>query len=184
MIGSRRRAVIVLAVLAGLAGAGSVGGCASTASSSQPSFTFATPPPWAQSLEVRTKDDLPDEPRFRALREVAGCTIACRAADGRHVVLAQSPGFTSLQDKVRSGGQVVYTSPSGFRAWRGGPEEWYSEIILKSARSIIKDPPSPDRCGYVIESPAGEMAILAVNGQLKDDELAALIDSLVLSPTP
>jgi hypothetical protein len=158
-----------------------MGGCLSTTPPKQP-FTLASIPAWAQTPQTITTSDIPDEPRFRVVREVYGCTmIVCRAVDGRHVVLAQSPGYASLQGKVRQGGQIVYMSPSGFRAWRGGPEKWYFEVILKSAQNIIKETPSDQRCGYVIESPAGEMAILAVNGPLKQDELVDLVNSLTLT---
>jgi hypothetical protein len=120
------------------------------------------------------------------VRGAFGTTVvACRASDGRHVVLAQSRLYTQLlRKKVREGGQVVYTSPKGFRAWRGGPEKWYSGTALRSAQYIIKDPPADERCGYVIESPTGEFAILAVNGPVRKDELVALVNSVTFSADP
>ena len=172
---------LIAASLAVLAGAT---GCSSLMPSGQPSFTFTAPPPWAQMPQLSTPLDIPNAPHFRTIRHAYGYTIACRATDGRHVVLAQSPAYASLRGKVRQDGQVVYASPGGFRAWRGGPEKWYSEIVLKSARSIIKDSPSPQRRGYVIESPSGEMAILAVNGELTEAELRGLIDNLVPTKNP
>ena len=175
---TQRLTAASLAVLAGAAG------CSSKMLSGQPSFTFTAPPPWTQIPQLSTASDITNDPRFRTIHHVYGSIVACRATDGRHVVLALSPAYTSLRDKVRQGGQVVYASPGGFRAWRGGPEKWYSEKVLKSARSTIKDSPSPQRCGYVIEAPSGEMAILAVNGELTEAELRSLIDNLAPTKTP
>ena len=39
--------------------------------------------------------------------------------------------------------------------------------------------PADDRSGYVLESPAGTCPSLAINGQLTDEELVDLVDSLV-----
>ena len=144
-------------------------GCAGTGPQSPGSGTFVCAPSWTEDAQI--------------VRSAFGTTIvACRASDGRHVVLAQSPFYTRvLREKVREGGQIVYTSPKGFRAWRGGPEKWYSGTVLRSARYIIKDPPAEERCGYVIESPTGEFAILAVNGPVRKDELVALVNRLTFS---
>jgi len=74
---------------------------------------------------------------------------------------------------------VVYTSPNGFKVWGGGPQKWFSQILLQSAQASIKDPPSEDRIGYVLESPSGTFPALAVNGPITDDELRKLVDSLM-----
>ena len=76
-------------------------------------------------------------------------------------------------------GTLVYTSPNGFKVWGGGPQKWYSQILLQSARWFIKDPPSEDRIGYVLESPAGTFPALAINGPISDEELHKLVDSLI-----
>ena len=147
-------------------------GCAGTDAQRPGSGTFVCAPSWTAPAQI--------------VRSLFGATlVACRASDGRHVVLAQSHFYTqTLRKKVREGGQIVYTSPNGFRAWRGGPEKWYSQTALRSARHIIKDPPADERCGYVIESPRGDFAILAVNGPVREDELVDLVNSLTFPTDP
>jgi hypothetical protein len=68
--------------------------------------------------------------------------FASIADDGRHLVLAQSQTYNMMLGPKIKQGRLVYTSPNGFKVWGGGPEKWYSEILLKSAREIILDPPS------------------------------------------
>jgi hypothetical protein len=105
--------------------------------------------------------------------------MAARAEDGRHLVLVQSPTYNALLGRVVKQGQIVYTSPNGFKVWGGGPQKWYSGILLQSAQYVIKDPPSEDRTGYVLQSPAGTFPALAINGPVTDEELHRLVDSLV-----
>jgi len=58
-------------------------------------------------------------------------------------------------------------------------DSWLANILLQSARATIKDPPSKNAMGFMIETPAGTFPALAVNGKVNDDELHALIDGLV-----
>ncbi len=135
-------------------------------------YLFSTNPPWTNYREIVDCID-PPSPGHRMF------FIAYRADDGRHLVLVQSPTYNKMLGKFTKSGQLVYTSPNGFKVWGGGPQKWYSQILLSSARSVIKDPPSEDRIGFVLESPAGTFPALAVNGPLTDEELHNLIDSLI-----
>ncbi|HUW17990.1 MAG TPA: zf-HC2 domain-containing protein [Sedimentisphaerales bacterium] len=138
-------------------------------------YIFAKNPPWAGHREIVDCLD-PPSPGYRMF------FIAYRADDGRHVVMVQSHSYNKMLGnfaKQGQQGQPVYTSPNGFKVWGGGPDKWYSEILLSSARACIKDPPADDRIGYVLESPAGTFPALAVNGPLTEEELHSLIDSLV-----
>jgi len=74
---------------------------------------------------------------------------------------------------------MVYQSPKGFKVWSGPMDKWLANILLQSARVSIGDPPAEDRTGYMIETPAGTFPALAINGKVTDEELHALIDSLV-----
>jgi hypothetical protein len=95
------------------------------------------------------------------------------------VVLVQAPIYNLTFGAVVKAGTLVYTSPNGFKVWGGGPQKWYAQILLQSAQWLIKDPPSEDRIGYVLESPAGTFPALAINGPVTDDELHKLVDSLI-----
>ncbi len=135
-------------------------------------YVFATQPTWVGAIDITEAVD-PASPGGRMF------DIAARAEDGRHLVLVQSPSYNAMLGGFVKQGQVVYTSPNGFKVWGGGPQKWYSGILLRSARHIIKDPPSEDRIGYILESPAGTFPALAINGPVTDEELHRLVDSLI-----
>lgn len=135
-------------------------------------YIFATKPSWTSKPEII---DCIDPASFGKRMFI----FACRADDGRHLVLVQSPTYNKMLGKFVEDGHLVYTSPNGFKVWGGGPDKWYSQILLQSARAWIKDPPADDRIGYVLESPAGTFPALAVNGPITNEELHSLIDSLV-----
>lgn len=134
-------------------------------------YVFAAQPAWTGAIEITDCID-PASAGGRMF------IMTARADDRRHLVLVQSPTYNMVLGQVVKAGQVVYTSPNGFKVWGGGPQKWFSQILLQSAQASIKDPPSEDRIGYILESPAGTFPALAVNGPITDDELHKLIDSL------
>ena len=134
-------------------------------------YVFATQPAWVGAIDITEAVD-PASPGGRMF------DIAARAEDGRHLVLVQSPSYNAMLGNFVKQGQVVYTSPNGFKVWGGGPQKWYSGILLQSARHVIKDRPSEDRVGYILESPAGTFPALAINGPVSDEELHRVVDSL------
>jgi len=135
-------------------------------------YVFAIKPSWTGAIEIT---DCVDPASMGGRMFI----MTARAEDGRHLVLVQSPTYNMMMGHVVKAGQVVYTSPNGFKVWGGGPQKWFSQILLQSARASIVDPPSEDRIGYVLESPAGTFPALAVNGPVTEDELHKLVDSLV-----
>jgi hypothetical protein len=136
-------------------------------------YMFATDPPWAGHAPVI--DDVldPTSPPQRMFG------ITCRAEDGRHIVLVQAPIYNKTLGLVARTGSLVYTSPSGVKVWGGPQGPWLAQILLQSARHNIKDKPGKDLTGYILETPAGTFPALAINGKITDEELHALIDSLV-----
>jgi hypothetical protein len=134
-------------------------------------YVFSAKPAWTGDLGITDVID-PASPGTRMF------IMAARAEDGRHLVLVQSPTYNKMLGGVVKQGQVVYTSPNGFKVHGGGPQKWYSGILLQSAQYVIKDPPSEDRIGYILESPAGTFPALAINGPVTDEELHHLVDSL------
>jgi hypothetical protein len=134
-------------------------------------YVFSSQPSWTGPVEITDHLD-PGSLGKRMFMMTA------RASDGRHLVLVQSPTYNRMLPKKVKDGPVVYTAPNGFKVWAGGPQKWYSKILLQSARASIKAPPSDDRTGYVLESPAGTFPALAINGPVTDEELHKLVDSL------
>lgn len=103
------------------------------------------------------------------------------AEDGRHVVFMQAEMMSKmLLNKIRTG-EPVYTSVSGLKVYRGGPEKWYSQILLESVSSMLPDKPSPDRIGCGIETPDEGVILLAINGPATDEELFDIVESLELA---
>lgn len=134
-------------------------------------YVFSAKPAWTGDMGITDAID-PASPGTRMF------IMAARAEDGRHVVLVQSPTYNKMFGQFVKQGQVVYTSPNGFEVHGGGPQKWYAGILLQSAQYIVKDPPSEDRIGYILESPAGTFPALAINGPVTDEELHRLVDSL------
>ncbi|MBN1506957.1 MAG: zf-HC2 domain-containing protein [Sedimentisphaerales bacterium] len=135
-------------------------------------YVFAVKPAWTSAIEITDCIDPASEGGRMFI-------MTARADDHRHLVLVQSPTYNMALGQVVKAGQIVYTSPNGFKVWGGGPQKWYSQILLQSAQASIKDPPSEDRIGYILESPAGTFPALAINGPVGDEELHKLVDSLV-----
>lgn len=136
-------------------------------------YVFQKAPPWAGQREITDVLDIVSPPH----RMFA---ITYRAKDGRHVVLVQSHSYNKmLGPMIGKLAKVVYASPGGVKVYSGPQDKWLAGILLQSARAAIKDPPSKDRTGYLLETPAGTFPALAVNGRLSEEELHALIDSLV-----
>jgi hypothetical protein len=135
-------------------------------------YVFSVKPAWTGAIEITDCID-PASAGGRMF------IMTARAEDGRHLVLVQSPTYNAMLGQVVKAGQVVYTSSNGFKVWGGGPQKWFSQILLQSARASIKDAPSEDRIGYVLESPAGTFPAIAINGPVSDEELHKLVDSLM-----
>lgn len=143
-----------------------------------PVYFFATDPSWTDD---RTVYDLPDEmsPSARSY----GATY--RGRDGRDVVLSQGESFnryfSALWGKVQQMGEEIpwmYESENGFKVLHQTDKQaemWWTEFALKSAGFE----PKANRIGYIIKSPADTFMVMAVNGPVSEQELHALIDSLV-----
>jgi hypothetical protein len=137
-----------------------------------PTYIFQSAPAWTDEGQITDILDVASPPN----RMFA---TAYAAKDGRHVVLIQSATYNNtLGQAVAKLGKVVYTSYGGVKVISGAQDKWLAGILLQSARPMINDPPSEDRTGYLLETPLGTFPALAINGQLSDDELHKLIDSL------
>ena len=127
-----------------------------------------------------------NEPRTLKVSNVMGLGddiyMTCSLAeDGRHVVFMQAEMMSKmLLNKIRTG-EHVYTSASGLKVYRGGPEKWYSGILLESVGSMLPDKSSADRIGCGIETPDEGVILLSINGPATDEELFDIVESLELA---
>jgi hypothetical protein len=127
-----------------------------------------------------------NEPRTLKVSNVMGLGddifMTCSLAeDGRHVVFMQAEMMSKmLLNKIRTG-EHVYTSAIGLKVYRGGPEKWYSKILLESVGSMLPDKPSVDRIGCGIETPDEGVILLSINGPATDEELFDIVESLELA---
>jgi hypothetical protein len=133
-----------------------------------------------------------NEPRTLKVSNIMGLGddiyMTCSLAeDGRHVVFMQAEMMSEmLLNKFRTGvrtgeGEHVYTSDSGLKVYRGGPEKWYSGILLESVGSMLPDKSSADRIGCGIETPDEGVILLSINGPATDEELFDIVESLELA---
>jgi hypothetical protein len=139
-------------------------------------YVFSTAPAWAPEQTIVDVLDVASPPQRMFI-------TACRAKDGRHVVLVQSPSYNRMLGPLAKAGRVVYESPNGFKVWSGPRDQWLADILLKSARAWIRDESAADRTGYMLESPAGTFPCLAVNGAISEKELHSLVDGLMPAKT-
>jgi hypothetical protein len=135
-------------------------------------YVFKSKPAWTDEPRITDCFD-PPSPGKRMF------IMAARAADGRNLVLLQSPTYNKMLGHLVKAGEVVYASPNGFKVWAGGPQKWLAQILLRSDQTNRQTPLSEARIFYLLESPAGTFSALAVNGPVSDEELRSLIDCLV-----
>ena len=138
-------------------------------------YVFLKGPAWTGPRQIMDILDIVSPPK----RMFA---IAHKADDGRHVVLIQAPSYNKLIGPMAEKmGKVVYTSPGGIKVLSSSRDKWLANILLQSAQASIGPATSKDQTGYLLQTPAGTFPALAVNGAMTDEELHALIDSLVLA---
>lgn len=136
-------------------------------------YLFAANPVWTTKREIISAISPADPPKRFIM-------VVYVAQDQRHVVLSQSRMWNSgLGPRTAKSGKLVYESPAGVKVWSGDKDKWLAEIMLMSARGSTGVAPSADRTGYVLEAPGGVFPLLAINGQLTNDELHTLVDSLI-----
>jgi len=143
-----------------------------------PVYIFSTDPSWAVGRKIYDEPDEMSPPaRF--------FPATYRAKDGRDIVLVQGESFNryfaAIFSKVQEQGESVswtYVSENGFKALHQQDKEgemFWTEFALKSSGFE----PTANRVGYILMSPADTFMVLAINGPVSDEELKALIDSLI-----
>jgi len=134
-------------------------------------YIFAVTPSWTNPPEIADMVDFAD-PKLRMF-----CMVYT-AKDDRHLILSQSQSFNSFFTNIlniRQNGRLISSHSNDVKVWAGGPDKWWTEIHLRNCGFT----PAQDRSGYVLETPDGTFLSLAVNGQLTNEELQTLAQSLV-----
>ena len=136
-------------------------------------YLFAANPAWTTKREITSVINPADFPK-RVI------VVVYLAQDQRHVVLSESRVFNAeFGPRAIKSRKLVYESPAGVKVWSGDKDKQLAEILLMSARGSIGMAPSADRTGYVLEAPGGVFPLLAINGQITNDELHTLVNSLI-----
>lgn len=136
-------------------------------------YVFEENPLGSESARITDVLDLPSPPNRLFV-------ITHRAQDRRHVVMAQAQSYNKmLGPMLGKTGQLIYTSPGGFKVFGGPRGAWLADILLKSASADTGTMPGKEVSGYVLQSPAGTYPVLAINGKVTDEELHVIVDSLV-----
>jgi hypothetical protein len=131
-------------------------------------YIFASTPSWLSEPVISDGADFASPGR-----RMFGITY--KASDNRHIIIYQAHTFNTFFASIAKQARLIYKSANGFTVLSGGPEKQWTEIQFIS--SGFK--PAEDRTGYLLQSPAGTFPSLAINGQLTEDELQQLVDSLV-----
>lgn len=112
-------------------------------------------------------------------------TLIGRAPDKRHIVLVQSAAFKQLSQLMESGqintpegATLVCETANGFQVGTGAPAGT-AKMLLQSAMSVTKAPPSKDCMAYGLLAPDQTFLLLAVNGSLTEEELKQLVNDLI-----
>jgi len=136
-------------------------------------YILAANPAWTIKREITSFINPADFPK-------RGILVVYLARDKRHVVLSQCRMWNSgLGPRAAKSGKLVYESPAGVKVWSGDKDKQLAQILLMSSRASISVGPSEDRTGYILEAPGGVFPLLAINGQLTNDELHTLVNSLI-----
>jgi hypothetical protein len=143
-----------------------------------PVYVFAADPSWTQDRKIY---DLPDGTNASA----RFFSATYRAKDGRDIVLSQGESFSryfaAVFGKVQELGEQVpwtYESENGFKVLHQNDkktEMWWTEFTLKTSGFE----PHANRVGYILMSPVKTFLVLAINGPVSEQELDALVDSLI-----
>jgi hypothetical protein len=140
-------------------------------------YIFATDPNWTKGRWIVDVMD-PMNPPARMFIAI----YPPKDNDTRMVMLIQSQThnkyMSAMFKQAESQGAKfdwkIYAN--GCKVYRNtGSEPFWTELCFKNANVE----PAKDRCGYIVQSPAGTFPLIAVNGPVTEEELTGLINSLI-----
>jgi len=139
-------------------------------------YIFATDPNWTKSRMIIDVMD-PMNPPARMFIVI----YEPKENNTRMVMLIQSQTHNKYMSAMfkqaeAQGGKFDWKTYNGFKIYRNtGSEAFWTELCFKN--SGVE--PAKDRCGYIVQSPAGTFPLIAVNGPVTEEELTGLINSLI-----
>jgi hypothetical protein len=140
-------------------------------------YIFATDPNWTKGRWIVDVVD-PMNPPARMFVMV----FPPKDNDTRMVMLIQSQthnkymGAMFKQVEAQGGKFDWKMYANGCKVYRNtGSEPFWTELCFKNANVE----PAKDRCGYIVQSPAGTFPLIAINGAVTEEELTALVNSLI-----
>jgi len=131
-------------------------------------YMFAEDPAWTQQRTIVDCLDLPSPPHRMFMTHY-------QDDEGRDVVSVQSQTYNNTFGLMAHQLPIHYISPDGFKVWTGGPEKWWTNMVLRSAQLT----PVADRRGFMVGTPAETYIAVAINGPISEEELRSLADSLI-----
>jgi hypothetical protein len=145
-------------------------------------YIFATDPNWTQKREIIDVVDPMNPPKRMFV-----IAYTPKDDDPRMVLLIQSLTHNKYMstmtrqmqahmEELKKQGVSITEFANGCKLYRNtGGEAYWTEVCFKS--SGIE--PAKDRCGIIVETPAGTFPLIAVNGPVTDEELKAIVNSLI-----
>jgi hypothetical protein len=140
-------------------------------------YIFATDPNWTKSRMIVDVVD-PMNPTARMFIVI----YQPKDNDTRMVMLIQSQTHNKYMSAMfkqveAQGGKFNWMGyANGCKVYRNtGSETFWTELCFKNSNVE----PAKDRCGYILETPAGTFPLIAVNGPVTEEELTELVNSLI-----
>jgi len=140
-------------------------------------YIFATDPNWTKSRHIVDVMD-PMNPPARMFIVI----YHPKANDTRMVMLIQSQTHNKYMSAMFKQAEAQGAKfdwkmyANGCKVYRNtGSEAFWTDLCFKN--SGVE--PAKDRCGYIVQSPAGTFQLIAVNGPVTEEELTGLINSLI-----
>jgi hypothetical protein len=134
-----------------------------------PTYIFAQNPSWTGDLNLIDVLDVASPPKRMFIARYQSRN------DERHLVMVQSHTYNMMMDSLNTVPSWLSTS-NGMTVWGGGPEQaWWTGIVLKAAQVKAAD----DRIGCMIKTPGDTWIALVINGPIDQDQLQALIETLI-----
>lgn len=142
-----------------------------------PVYILVKNPEWIINRKITDLLDLGSPPHRMFM-------IIYQAKDQRHIMLIHMYSLNKMiadpkgKENVFKNAKLVYTSPSGVKVWFTSESKRQGQMML-TAKAVIPDIQVKDPIAYLLETPENTFPMLIVNDNIADEELHAVVDSIV-----